>query len=122
MMEADPLAPPAPYPGAYASTKQFLESFPGQIQLEDILDESGEDYLYVEQEFGGMPVPLSQLSGAPNLGAAPPNLGGAPTPDAATEMRDLLLDRAKNRKSASESFQSKAKDMMGGSGGSGFEY
>lgn len=130
---------PTPYPGAFGASMQFVEEFPGQLQLEDILDGSGEDYLYVEQEFGGPPTDLSALAGGPSgldsLGGgmgmdmgAPgmPSMPGMASPmdapsDPGADMRDLLAERAKARMTASEAFQQKARQMTGsGPFGSGY--
>lgn len=101
-----------PYPGAYGAAQQFLESYPGRAQLEDILDASGQDYLYVEAEYSTPPVPLGQLNGGGmgmDMSMAPPS-----QPDPGSEMRDLLAERAKSRLSASQRFQSKAAQLRGG--------
>lgn len=106
-----------PYGGAYAAAQQFLEQYPGRAQVEEILDNTGRDYLYVEAEVSGQPIPLGMLGnemGGMGGGMAPAASPAAPDPGA--EMRDLLAERAKGRMSASQRFQQAASKMTSGGG------
>jgi len=111
---------PAPgYPGARQAMMAHADAYIGLPELNDILGIGQEgDYLGCEEEYGGVPVPLSSYYGGDD-GAYGPDMGmemGMPPvgDDAAEGMRDLLAERAKARLAASENFQQSAGKMMGG--------
>lgn len=111
---------PSSYQGAYGALNQQVDDYIGRVQLNDILGVGQEgDYLACEAEYGGMPIPLGQLSAMDSgmgMGAMPP----APMPSdpmesdtARREMTDLLASRAQSRDEASARWQAQARQMTG---------
>jgi hypothetical protein len=136
MMDPGMAAAAPEYPGAFRAMNTAMDGYIGQIQLQDILGIGQEgDYLDVEQEFGGTPIPLSQLVAMEEGGGAPsiPDQGympdqGLSAPDpmesepVRKDMEMLLADRAKSRQAASDRFQQKVVSMMKPQGGAGGGY
>jgi hypothetical protein len=93
-----------------------MQQYIGNPQLEDILGlmDHEEDVGPSEAEYGGEPIELTELN-APGALGEEGQVQADPAEDeqVRSDMRDMMAERAKARLAASESFQTRAKQILG---------